>query len=211
MKAVSLSGALRAHVGKKDAKKQRREGLIPCVLYGGKEQVHFTLKELDFGHLIFTPEVYLINLTLDGKEYRAILQDVQYHPVTDKVLHADFLEIIPGKPIIIRLPLHFVGNVPGVIAGGRLVKKLRKILVKGLVDDMPDFIEINMSHLNIGDNITVKELKVEKLMFLENPNSVVVGVKTARAITDLELEEEEEEEGAEEGGETKEGEKSSED
>ncbi|NOX86993.1 MAG: 50S ribosomal protein L25/general stress protein Ctc [Chlorobi bacterium] len=202
MKTVSLSGALRAHVGKKDAKKQRREGLIPCVLYGGKEQVHFTLKELDFGRLIFTPEVYLINLTLDGKEYKAILQDVQYHPVTDKVLHADFLEIIPGKPIIVRLPVHFVGDVPGVIAGGRLVKKLRKILVKGLVDDMPDFIEINMSHLNIGDNITVKELKVDKLTFLENPNSVIVGVKTARSVVELELEEEEEgEEGAEEGGE----------
>jgi len=209
MKTVSLSGALRAHVGKKDAKKQRREGLIPSVLYGGKEQVHFTLKTRDFEHLIFTPEVYLINLNIDGKEYQAILQDVQYHPVTDKVLHADFLEIIPGKPITVRLPLHFVGNVPGVIAGGRLVKKLRKILVKGLVDDMPDFIEIDMSHLNIGDNITVKQLQVEKLTFLENPNSVIVGVKTARG-TALDLEEEEEGEGAEEGEEGAEGEKSSE-
>ena len=209
MKTVSLSGALRAHVGKKDAKKQRREGLIPSVLYGGKEQVHFTLKTRDFEHLIFTPEVYLINLNIDGKEYQAILQDVQYHPVTDKVLHADFLEIIPGKPITVRLPLHFVGNVPGVIAGGRLVKKLRKILVKGLVDDMPDFIEIDMSHLNIGDNITVKQLQVEKLTFLENPNSVIVGVKTARG-TALDLEEEEEGEGAVEGEEGAEGEKSSE-
>ena len=209
MKTVSLSGALRAHVGKKDAKKQRREGLIPSVLYGGKEQVHFTLKTRDFEHLIFTPEVYLINLNIDGKEYQAILQDVQYHPVTDKVLHADFLEIIPGKPITVRLPIHFTGNVPGVIAGGRLVKKLRKILVKGLVEDMPDFIEIDMSHLNIGDNITVKQLDVDKLTFLENPNSVIVGVKTARGI-ELELEEEEEGEGAEEGGEAAEGEKSSE-
>ncbi len=211
MKTVSLSGALRAHVGKKDAKKQRREGLIPCVLYGGKEQVHFTLKKRDFDHLIFTPEVYLINLNIDGKEYKAILQDVQYHPVTDKVLHADFMEIIQGKPITVKLPVRFVGNVPGVIAGGRLVKKLRKILVKGLAEDMPDFIEIDMSHLNIGDNIAVKQLTVDKLTFLENPNSVIVGVKTARGIADLELEEEEEEgEGAEEGGEKTEGEKSSE-
>ena len=210
MKTVSLSGSLRANVGKKDAKKQRREGLIPSVLYGGKEQVHFALKELDFDRLIFSADVYLINLNIDGKEYQTILQDVQYHPVTDKVLHADFLETTPEKPVIIKLPVHFMGDVPGVIAGGRLIKKLRKILVKGLIEDMPDFIEIDMSELDIGDNITIKDLQIEKLTFLEQPRSVIVGVKTARGIEELEIEEEEEEEeGGEEGG-TAEGEKSSE-
>lgn len=202
MKKVSLSGALRAHVGKTDAKKNRREGKIPCVLYGGKEQVAFTLKNLEFEKLIFTPDVYLLNLDIDGTSYKAILQDVQFHPVTDKVLHADFLEIKDDKPIIIGLPVHFFGNVPGVIAGGRLIKKMRKVIVKGLVKDMPDFIEVDMSHMNIGDNIKIKDLKIENLQFLDHENAVVVLVKTARGVEELEGEEEEEEgEEGEEGAE----------
>jgi large subunit ribosomal protein L25 len=179
------------------------------VLYGGKEQVPFVLKELDFDKLIFTPEVFLINLDIDGKSYVAILQDVQYHPVTDKVLHADFLEVNESKPIIIGLPVEFYGNVPGVIAGGRLIKKMRKLIVKGLINDMPDKIEVDMSNMHIGDNIKVSDLAEDKLQFLDHPSAVVVLVKTARAIIDIEDEEEEEgEEGAEgaEGTETAEGE-----
>jgi large subunit ribosomal protein L25 len=209
MKTVSMSGSPRENVGKKDAKKHRREGKIPCVLYGGKEQVPFVLKELDFDKLIFTPEVFLINLDIDGKSYVAILQDVQYHPVTDKVLHADFLEVNESKPIIIGLPVEFYGNVPGVIAGGRLIKKMRKLIVKGLINDMPDKIEVDMSNMHIGDNIKVSDLAEDKLQFLDHPSAVVVLVKTARAIIDIEDEEEEEgEEGAEgaEGTETAEGE-----
>lgn len=199
MKTVSLSGALRAHVGKKDAKKQRREGLIPCVLYGGKEQVHFVLKERDFENIVFTSDVYLISLKIDDKDFQAILQDVQYHPVTDKILHADFLEVIDNKPITIKLPVHFTGNVPGVIAGGRLVTKLRKLLVNGQVKDMPDFFEIDMSHLNIGDSIKVKDINIKNLTFLEPANTDIVGVITARGIEELEEEEEEEGEGEGEG------------
>jgi large subunit ribosomal protein L25 len=204
MKTVSLSGAPRAHVGKKDAKKHRKEGKIPCVLYGGKEQVHFVVKDLDFEKLIFTTDVYKVTLDVDGKEYNAILQDVQYHPVTDKVLHADFLLIDKKKPIIVGLPVTFTGDVPGVIAGGRLIKKMRKIVVKGLIDDMPDFIEVDMSKLHIGDSIKIKDLDINKLDCLDNPTSVVVMVKTARGILDLE-EEEEGEEGEAEGGEAAEG------
>lgn len=207
MKTVSLSGSLRENVGKKDAKKHRREGKIPCVLYGGKEQVPFVLKELDFDKLIFSPEVYLVKLDVEGKAYTAILQDVQYHPVTDKVLHADFLEVSENKPIIIGLPVEFFGNVPGVIAGGRLIKKMRKLVVKGLINDMPDQVKVDMSHMNIGDNIKVSDLEVENLQFLDHPSAVVVLVKTARALVDLEEEEEEEEgeegvegEGSTEGG-----------
>lgn len=209
MKTVSLSGSLRENVGKKDAKKHRREGKIPCVLYGGKEQVPFVLKELDFDKLIFTPEIFLLNLEVDGKTYMAILQDVQYHPVTDKVLHADFLEVTESKPIIIGLPVEFFGNVPGVIAGGRLIKKMRKVIVKGLINDMPDQIKVDMSKLNIGDNIKISDLAIDKLEFLDHASAVVVLVKTARALIDLEDEEEDEEgeEGVEgaEGGEAPEG------
>jgi len=218
MKTVSLSGSLRESVGKKDAKKNRREGKIPCVLYGGKEQIAFVLKNLDFEKLIFTPDVYLLNLNIDGKEYFAILQDVQYHPVTDKVLHADFLEVKDDKPITIGVPVRFFGNVPGVMAGGSLIKKMRKVIAKGIANDMPDFIEVDMSELNIGDNIKIKDLKVDKLEFIDHENTVLVLVKTARTVEEIEgvIEEEEEEEvegaegaeGAEEaeGGEATEGE-----
>jgi len=208
MKKVSLSGSLRESVGKKDAKKHRKEGKIPCVMYGGKEQIAFVLNEQEFNKLIFTPEVYLLNINLDGEEHLAILQDVQYHPVTDKVLHADFLEVKEKKPITIKLPVEFFGNVPGVIAGGRLIKKMRKVIVRGLASEMPDAIKVDMSGLNIGDNIKIKDLIAENLSFLDHENAVVVLVKTARGIEEIEGEEEEEEgegeEGAE-GAESKEG------
>ena len=206
MKSVSLSGSLRENVGKKDAKKNRREGNVLCVLYGGKDQVHFAMKELEFNKIIFTTEVYLVTLNIAKQEYQAILQDVQFHPVTDKVLHADFLLVAPGKPIIIGLPVHFEGNVPGVVAGGRLIKKMRKVTVKGLIEDMPDFIMVDMSEMQIGDNIKVKDLQTEKFACLDHENQVVVMVKTARGV-DEDLEEEEDEEGEEgaEGAESAEG------
>lgn len=158
MKTVSLSGALRADVGKKDAKKHRREGKVPCVLYGGEDQIHFTMKELDFDKLLFTTDVYLVKLDIDGTEHQAILQDVQFHPVTDKVLHADFLLVVDGKPNIVGIPVLFEGNVPGVMAGGRLIKKMRKIIVKGLIADMPDYITVDMSELKINDSIKIRDL-----------------------------------------------------
>lgn len=195
MKTVSLSGALRAHVGKKDAKKHRREGNVPCVLYGGKEQIHFAVNEFEFGKLIFTPEVNLVNLTIDGKETLAILQDVQYHPVTDKVLHADFLVVHNEKPITVSLPIKTTGVSPGVLAGGKLVKKMRKLVVKGLVNDVPEIINIDISKLGIGGSIKVKDLAIDGLAFLDVPSSVVVSIKTARTLAAEEEKEEHESEG----------------
>ncbi len=213
MKTVSMSGALRAHVGKKDAKKHRKEGKVPCVLYGGKEQIHFTIEEKAFAKIIFTPEIYILKLNLDGKEYNAILQDIQYHPVSDKVLHADFLELIPGKPFIIGIPVILKGTPPGVIGGGKLHKKLRKLTVKGLADDIPEDITIDIGKMEIGDSVQVKDLKIDNLELLDIPNSVVVSVKTSRIAAGMEegvVEEEVVEEGAEvvegeEGAEVKEG------
>jgi large subunit ribosomal protein L25 len=206
MKTVSLSGSLRENVGKKDAKKHRREGKVVCVLYGGKEQVHFTIDEMAFSKIIFTPEVYLINLQLNGKEYSAILQDIQYHPVNDKVLHADFLEIFEDKAVTIGVPVKFEGVAPGILAGGKLFKKLRKLRVNGLVKDLPDFIVINIDELGIGDSVRVRDVINKELEFLDTPNAVIVMVKTARGAAEEE-EGEEGEEGAEgEGGEGGEGE-----
>jgi len=201
MKKVSLSGSLRENVGKKDAKKVRRAGNVPCVLYGGKQQIHFEVDSFSFGKIIFTPETFVIELNLDGKIYNALLQDVQYHPVSDSALHADFLEVIPGKPIVSALPIRMVGDSPGVIAGGKLQQKIRKMRVRGIVENLPEEILIDISKLKIGDSIKVKAVKVENVDMLDIPNSVVVMVKAARGGgVDLGEEEGEEgEEGAEEG------------
>jgi large subunit ribosomal protein L25 len=197
MKTVSLSGSLRENVGKKDAKKHRKEGNVPCVLYGGKEQIHFIANEFEFGKLIFTPEVNLVNLDIEGKTTLAILQDVQYHPVTDKVLHADFLVVSDDKPITVALPIKTTGVAPGVLAGGKMTKKLRKLIVRGMVDDVPELITVDISKMTLGSTIKVKDLVVEGLTFLNVPSAVVISVRTARVI--LPEEDEEEDEEGEEG------------
>jgi large subunit ribosomal protein L25 len=183
MKTVSMSGSLRESVGKKDAKKSRREGKVPCVLYGGKEQIQFVMEEKLFIKILFTAEVYLLKINIGEKEYNAVMQDIQYHPVTDKVLHADFLEILPGKKVTIAIPVKVEGVAPGVLNGGKLNTKLRKIKIKGLIEDLPDFVTVNINELNIGDSIKVKDVINDKLEFLDMPGSVIVSVKTARGAT----------------------------
>lgn len=205
MKKVSLSGSLRENVGKKDAKKVRREGLIPCVIYGGKEQVQFTVQTKDFDKLIFTPEINIIDLTVDGKKYEAIIQDVQYHPVTDKVFHIDFLELIPGKPVTVAVPIKITGTSEGVLQGGKLHKRKRKLVIKALKDNLPDYIEIDITRLNIGDSIKVQDLERENITFLEPPSDMVVAVKVTRMATGMAPAEEELEAAEEEGAEGEEG------
>jgi len=197
MKEVSISGSLRENVGKKDAKKLRKEGKIICVVYGGKEQLHFTVESNDFKKLIFTPEVYVVNLELDGKTFPTILQDVQYHPVTDKPLHADFLQLIDGKQISINLPVKIVGTAPGVVKGGVLNKKMRLLPVKGLITDMPDNFSIDISSLEINDTIQIRDIDFGKLTPLAAEGLLVVGVKTQRGVVDTDEDEDEEEESEE--------------
>ncbi len=180
MKTVSVSGSLRENVGKKDAKKLRRQDLVPCVLYGGKEQVSFSMPLLSFKDIIYTPESCLIKLDIDGKVYDVILQDAQFHPVTERIIHCDFLQIFPDKPIKIDVPINVIGNSPGVIKGGKLITKLRKLRVKGLMDALPDSIDIDISKLNINDSIKINELKAEGLEFLDPANAVVIIVKMTR-------------------------------
>ena len=199
MKRVSLSGSLRENVGKKDAKKCRKEGTIPCVIYGGEKQIHFATDEIKFDKVIFTPEVFIIEVEIDGKVIPTILQDVQYHPVTDRVLHADFLELVEGKPISVGIPVNLVGNSPGVIAGGQLIKKMHKIRLKGLVEHLPEAVDVNISKLVIGGSIKVKNVDFENLTTLDPENSVIVRVKASRTSTAAGGDEDEDEEG--EGGE----------
>jgi large subunit ribosomal protein L25 len=182
MKTVSMSGSLRANVGKKDAKMNRANGRVPCVVYGGKEELHFTLNVKDLDTLLFTPYTFLIDLDIEGKKMTATLQDVQYHPVSDQTLHADFLQVTAGKPIIVYLPLRIEGNSPGVLRGGKLVKKFRKLKVKGLAEHMPEQITINISKMEIEDTIRVSDLKIPKIELLEVPGKMVISVASTRAV-----------------------------
>ena len=183
MKTVSLSGSLRENVGKKDAKMQRYAAKVPCVLYGGKEQVHFAADAVSFKPIIFTPETFLIKITIGDKSYDAILKDVQYHPVEDNLLHADFYQVDANKPVIVSLPVKALGTSPGVIRGGKMKIKLSRLKVKGLIADIPESIEINISKLNVGQGFKVKDLSVPGLTFLDPASNVVLDVKVARGIT----------------------------
>lgn len=182
MKAFSISGSLRGNVGKKDAKAVRKAGNIPCVLYGGKEQVLFSVNAKEFSKAVFTPEVYLINLDIEGRKFQAIIQELQWHPVTDEVSHIDFLEVLPGKPITMKLPLKFEGTPAGVLKGGKLVKKFRNLKVKGLAEHMPESINLDINALDVEQMIKVSDVKIEGLQMLDNGSAMIVSVASTRAV-----------------------------
>ncbi|MGZ4035137.1 MAG: 50S ribosomal protein L25/general stress protein Ctc [Bacteroidia bacterium] len=181
MKSVSISGSPRANVGKTDATALRNAKKVPCVLYGGKEQVHFSVLEADFKDLIYTPTVNTVSLDIAGKKYNAILQEAQFHTVKDHLLHVDFLEIVTGKPVTMNVPVRTTGTSPVVRNGGKLNKKLKTLRVKGLVEKMPDTIDIAIDSLEIGQGVRVSDLKIDGLTFLNAANVTVVSVQVTRA------------------------------
>ncbi|HLW30478.1 MAG TPA: 50S ribosomal protein L25 [Brumimicrobium sp.] len=199
MKTVQLSGSLRANVGKKDTKAIRNSGGVPCVLYGSGEQTCFSVRSVDIEKLIFSPNVYQIELDIDGVKKNAIIQAKQMHPVKDTPMHVDFLELFDDKTVKIGIPLRVVGRSRGVMNGGRLMTIFRRINVEGLPKDLPEELEIDITPLRIGQSIRVKDIDIPGVKTLENPNAVVVSVKMARGAVDGEEEEEEGEEGAEGG------------
>lgn len=181
MKTVSMSGSLRENVGKKDTKALRSEDKVPCVLYGGSEQqIKFSVPKKDFIPLLFTPDTNYVKINIEGKEHNAILQDIQYHPVNDEVLHADFLRIFDDKPIKIAVPVKTTGTAPGVLQGGKLNLKMRKVKLYGLPNDIPQEVVVDISKLNIGQGIKVAEISVPKVEFMEVKSSVIVAVKATR-------------------------------
>ena len=184
MKKVSLSGSLRENVGKKDAKMHRRGFQVPCVVYGGKEQVHFVADEKALMKIMHTPVAYIFELNIDGKMYSTIVQDVQCHPVTDRMLHVDFKEIIAEKPGTIGVPIHVTGVAPGVLRGGKLIKKMRKLVIKALVQHLPDEVTVSIDGLEIGASVKVSDMVLENVTFLDAPSSVILGVRTARAVVE---------------------------
>jgi large subunit ribosomal protein L25 len=181
MKTILLKGEKRADVGTKDAKALRNEGKVPCVLYGKDTQQHFAVYREDFKNLVYTPNTYKVKLDIEGTEYDAIMQDIQFHPVSEVIIHADFLLIQPEKPITIKIPLNVKGTAPGVRAGGKLMKKFDKLTVKGLIKDIPEFILADISKLELGQSIKVKELAVKGIDILDAPENAVLSVKMTRA------------------------------
>ena len=184
MKSVSISGSLRENVGKKDAKAQRAQGLIPCVVYGGSEQLQFVVEEKQFQHLLFTPEVKYVELEVGSKKFEAVVQATQWHPITDHLLHVDFLEVIEGKPVTIGIPVKITGTSPGVLRGGKLIKKIRKLTVKGLLKNIPEEITIDISNLDINDMIKVGDLVVPNLTLIENPGTLIVNIASTRNVVE---------------------------
>ena len=183
MKTVSLSGSLRENVGKKDAKALRRAEMVPCVMCGaGQEQIHFATEAKNFKKILFTPECYIIEFTINGKTYSTILQEAQYHPVTDNVMHADFLIVNENNPITVVLPIALEGTPAGVMRGGKMKQGIKKIKVTGLIKDLPDYVRINISSLNINEAIKVKDLAIENVTPVTPGYTVIVAVNTARGV-----------------------------
>jgi large subunit ribosomal protein L25 len=182
MKILTLNGTPRTAFGKKGAKATRSAGKVPCVLYGGKEVLHFEAEAKAFKPLIYTPDVHLVKLDIAGKTADAILKDVQFHPVTDAIMHVDFLEVLSDKPVVMQIPVKFNGTAAGVKEGGQMLKKLTKLRVKGLISKIPATIEVNVEPLKIGDSIHVRDLKYEGITFLHDPAVTIVAIKISRVV-----------------------------
>lgn len=182
MKTVALTGELRPTLGTKDAKALRNEGKVPCVLYGGKDHLHFFVYAPDFKALVYTPNTYKVQLTIEGKKHLAILQDMQFHPVNETILHADFLAIDEVKPVTLSIPIKVAGISPGVRAGGKLIQKIQRLKVKSAVGNIPDYVEVNIGALDLGQSIKVKEIEIPNVEILDAKENAVISVKMTRNV-----------------------------
>lgn len=182
MKSITIKGSKRESVGKVATKALRNAGKVPCVLYGGDKALHFSADETAFKNLVYTPNVYTANIEFDGNKYNAILQDIQFHPVSDKILHIDFYQLFDDKMVTLAIPVQLLGTAPGIIKGGSLRFAQRKLNVRALPKDLPDFIDANISKLDIGDKLYVTELSNKDYTILHPENTVVAQVRTSRNV-----------------------------
>lgn len=181
MKTIRLIGEPRTDLGTSASRQLRKDGKVPCVLYGGKEHLNFTVYRDDFKNLVYTPNTYLVQIELGDKKYKAMLKDIQFHPVNDLINHVDFLEVSDDKPISIGIPVRVTGNSPGVRAGGKLMVKIKKLKVKGLIANMPDDIEVNIDNVEMGKSIKVGEISVDNLELLDAAANAILSVVATRA------------------------------
>ena len=199
MKSISIKGSKRESVGKVATKALRNAGMVPCVIYGGETPIHFSAEEKAFKNLVYTPNVYTASLNVDGQKISAVLQDIQFHPVKDTILHVDFYQLFDDKEITMNIPVKLTGTSPGVLNGGSLRFTNRKLKVKALPANLPDFVSADISKLKIGHKLVIKSLINEDYTFMHPDNTVVVQVRTSRNATAVEDDEDEEVEATEEG------------
>ncbi len=199
MKSITINGSKRESVGKKATKALRNAGQVPCVLYGGDQPVHFSAAELAFSKLVYTPNAHTVVIALGDTSYNAVLQDIQFHPVTENILHIDFYQLFDDKEIAMDIPVILTGNSVGVRAGGVLRRNRRKLRIKALPTNLPDNIQVDISKLKIGNKVYVSELENDDFKFLHSDNTVVCQIKQSRVSVDIEDDEDDEEgtEGAE--------------
>ena len=181
MKSITIKGSERESVGKVATKALRNAGLVPCVLYGGNQAVHFSAEEKAFKNLVYTPNAHTVVIDLGSKKFDAVLQDIQVHPVSDKILHLDFFQLFDDKEITMEVPVKITGVSPGVLLGGVLRLNTRKLKVKALPKNLPDFIETNISELEMGNKLYVTKLVSDKYKLLHPDNTVVAQVRISRA------------------------------
>ena len=182
MKSITIKGSERESVGKAATRTARNAGMVPCVLYGGEQPVHFTAQELSFKNLVYTPNVHTVVIDLEGgRQFNAVLQDIQFHPVSDKILHIDFYQLKDDKEITMDVPVKVTGTSPGVLGGGVLRLNQRKLKVRALPANLPDFVEANISELEMGNKLYVTKIEADNFKILNPENTVVVQVRISRA------------------------------
>ena len=185
MKTFELAGTPRTEFGKKGTKLVRKEGKVPCILYGGTDVIPFAVEEKDIRNLIYTPEIFIVELTINGKKYKSILKDLQFHPVKDNTLHIDFYEVTEDKAILIEVPIRLNGLAEGVKAGGKLSQELRKLKVKALYTDVPEFLSVDVTNLQLGKTMQVGTLNFPNLEIITNKQSIVCAIKLTRVARGL--------------------------
>ena len=180
MKSITIQGTKRENVGKKSTKALRDAELVPCVVYGGAETLNFSAEEKSFKGLVYTPEAHTVSIEVDGNTIPAVLQDIQFHPLTDKILHADFYQLSDDKPVVMEVPVRLTGRSKGVVAGGSLRQSFRKLKLKALPGNLPDELVIDVTSLKIGSKLYVGDIKTNNFTFMHPENAVVVAVKMSR-------------------------------
>jgi large subunit ribosomal protein L25 len=188
MKSFAISGSRRENVGKRDAKELRYEGKVPAVLYGGDNQIHFAVSAADLKGLVYTPDVHFVDIDVEGTKAQAVLQDIQFHPLTELILHVDFLRINESKPFVMEIPVKLTGTSPGVKMGGKLIQKLRKLRVKAFAKDMPQYVEVGIEVLELGKSVRVGDLSFDKFQVINNADDTIVSVVMSRALKQAEQE-----------------------
>jgi large subunit ribosomal protein L25 len=180
MKTIEINCSFRKELGKKSSKELRKTNNVPCVIYGGKENLHFYTHENNFKNLVYTADAHLVNLKIEGQEYFAVLKDIQFHPVNDKIIHVDFTEVAPDKPVTVHIPIRVTGDSVGIKAGGKLRIRRRSLLVKGFANEIPEFLPIDITEVKIHQSIKVGDLSFDKIELLDPKKSMVLAVATSR-------------------------------